>query len=103
MNEEYWKGFFFMALIHLHQYEVSDLKGMEYDQLKKIFEWNVKNDEEFLSDYLMNDDGDSIEWSDATEWDKAVAYDGYIENNIEVLADYGVSRDLQFCDCHEAV
>ena len=98
-NEEYLKGFYFMALIHLFDYEVSDLKDIEHDQLKEIFDFQVDGD--VLDVYLMDDDGNCVEYHEATSEQLSDAYDAYVENNFVVLRDmHGVSSCMQFCDCH---
>ena len=98
-NEEYLKGFYFMALIHLFDYEVSDLKDMDHDQLKEIFDFQVDGD--VLDVYLMDDDGNYVGYHEATPDQLSDAYDAYVENNFVVLRDmHDVSSCMQFCDCH---
>ena len=101
-NEEYLKGFYFMALIHLFNFEewdsgnsISDLKDMDHDQLKEIFDFQVK-DGDVLEVYLMNDDGDYVGYHEATPDQLEDAYDAFIENNFVVLRDmHGVSSCMQ--------
>ena len=103
-NKEYMKGFYFMALLHLPigEYELSDLQGMDHDQLKKAFDFQVK-DGDVLEVYLMDDDGDYVGYHEATPDQLEDAYDAYIENNFVVLRDmHGVSSCMQFCDCHDS-
>tara|TARA_B100000287_G_scaffold172479_1_gene162632 strand:- start:283 stop:612 length:330 start_codon:yes stop_codon:yes gene_type:complete len=103
-NEDYLRGFYFMALLHLPigDYELSDLQNMDYDQLKAAFDFQVK-DGDVLEVYLMDDDGDYVGYHEATPDQLADAYDAYIENNFVVLRDmHGVSSCMQFCDCHDS-